>query len=138
MKNMGFNESLENNLKSLEAQEERDPVRVQEQRERAEQERKNRLAAAPFATKLRDGAFTQALLADATRIGFSKRVKVHIAWMDTTLRLEARNLRLELKPTVQGVVAHYSQDGQETDTAPLDLDGDAAVLAESWLARLQP
>ncbi len=134
---MGFSENLENNLKSLEKQEERDPARVAEERARAERDRQQRIAAAPFAEQLRNGPYTQALLGHATRIGFMKRTKVHIVWIDTTLRLEAKNLRLELRPAPNGVAAHSMVDGVETSVQMLDLNGDAAVLAEQWLSRLE-
>jgi hypothetical protein len=133
---MSFSDNLENNLKSLEAQEERDPQAVLRQRERADQERRDRVAAGPYAKQLRDGAFTQGLLAHATRLGFSKRTKVHIAWIETTLRLEAKNLRLELRPTAKGISAHFFEDGQETGQKLVDLESDPSALAHDWLATL--
>lgn len=133
---MSYLDNLENQLKSLERQEERDPARIQEERDRAARERQNRIAAAPFAEQLRNGKFTQDLLAHATRLGFAKRTKVHMSWMDTTLRLEAKHLRLDLKPTAQGVVAHFLSEGAETGTQTVDLNGDAARLAEQWIGAL--
>jgi len=133
---MSYLDNLENQLKSLERQEERDPARIQEERERAARERSKRLAAGPFAEQLRSGKFTQELLGHATRLGFAKRAKVYMTWIDTTLRLEAKQLRLELRPTAEGVVAHFLEDGNETGTDKVDLHGDAAVLAETWIAKL--
>ena len=46
------------------------------------------LAAAPWSEELKKGPFTAELLKQATRIGFSLRMKVNIVWMGTTLRLE--------------------------------------------------
>jgi hypothetical protein len=134
---MSFSDNLENNLKSLEAQEERDPQAVLRQRERANEERQAKVAAGPYAQQLRTSEYTQALLAQATRLGFMKRTKVHIAWIDTTLRLEAKNLRLELRPTPKGISAHFLADGAETQQQMVDLSGDAAVLAQDWLSRLE-
>ncbi len=130
---MGFSENLENNLKSLESREERDPASLAQEKQRRDLEREARLAAGPFAEQLKSGPFTQALLAHATRIGFTKRTKVHITWLDTTLRLDAKHLRLELRPTGAGIVGHYFADGQAMAEAPVDLSGDAETLAQTWL-----
>jgi len=43
----------------------------------------------------------------ATRAGFSRRTKVNFIWLGTTLRLEARGSKLELRPTPQGIVAAF-------------------------------
>ncbi|MCC6361903.1 MAG: hypothetical protein IT165_00170 [Bryobacterales bacterium] len=137
---MGFSENLENNLKSLEAQEERDPAALERERARREEDKKRQSAAAPYVEQLRNGAFTQGLLAQATRIGFGKRTKVHIVWLETpamALRLDARNLRLELRPEPDGVEAHYFTDGVETGREKVDLGGDPAALAGRWLANLE-
>jgi hypothetical protein len=61
------------------------------------------------------------------------RVKVHVAWLGATLRLEARDRRLELRPTAAGIVAAYLENGVETRSEPLDLQGDAAELVRCWL-----
>lgn len=133
---MSYLDNLENQLKSLERQEERDPARILEERERAARERTKRMAAGPYAEQLRNGKFTQELLGHATRLGFAKRAKVHMSWIDTTLRLEAKQLRLELRPTPEGVVAHFLEEGAETATSKVDLNGDPAALAESWIGKL--
>jgi hypothetical protein len=133
---MSFSDNLENNLKSLEAQEERDPEAILRARDRAEQQRQDRLQAAPFAEQLRTGAFTQKLLEHATRIGFSKRAKVYITWLDSTLRMDAKHLRLELRPTGRGIAAHYFENGAEARDEMVDLNSDPAELASRWLAGL--
>ena len=129
---MSFLDNLENNLKSLESSE--------QARDDAERERKSRdnnraavLAAAPHAEALRSGPFTAELLKQATRVGFSLRTKVHVAWLGSTLRLEAREKRLELRPTPEGIVAVYIEDGNEVRTEPVDLNGDAEKLVRNWL-----
>ncbi|MBI3209921.1 MAG: hypothetical protein HYZ37_13625 [Candidatus Solibacter usitatus] len=134
---MSFLDNLENNLKSLESREERDPEQIRRDQERREAERQDRIRAAPFAAELRNGPFTQALLGHATRIGFSKRVKVNITWLDTTLRLDARDLRLELQPDAEGVVARHQLAGEELQSERIELKPDAAAaLAERWLSKL--
>jgi len=53
--------------------------------------------------------------------------------LGSTLRLEARARRLELRPTANGIVAVYLENGQETRTEPLDLSGDPEHLIRQWL-----
>ena len=134
---MSFSDNLENNLKSLEAREERDPAAMLRDRQRGEQERREKQAAVPFAAELRSGPFGRDLLAQATRLGFLKRTKVYIAWIDTTLRLDAKNLRLELRPTSNGVTAHQFDSGIESAHQLIDLQGDPAQLAQNWLSKLE-
>jgi hypothetical protein len=130
---MSFLDNLENNLKSLEnAEQKRDETnRLNRARE---SERAEALAAAPYAEELKKGPFAAEILKQAARIGFSMRTKIHIAWLGTTLRLEARDRRLELRPTANGVMAVYLEDGREARTEPLDLAGDPAELVRAWLA----
>jgi hypothetical protein len=129
---MSFLDNLENNLKSLESQEEGKEAAERSQRAR-ESARAAAQAAAPWAEELKKGPFTADLLKQAARIGFSMRVKVHVAWLGTTLRLEARDRRLELRPTASGVVAAYLEGGVETRSEPLDLKSDAGELVRRWL-----
>jgi hypothetical protein len=129
---MSFLDNLENNLKSLESQEEGKESAARSRRTR-DTERANAQAAAPWAEELKKGAYSAELLKQAARIGFSLRVKVHVAWLGTTLRLEARDRRLELRPTATGVVAVYLENAVETGSRPLDLQGDPAELLRQWL-----
>jgi hypothetical protein len=129
---MSFLDNLENNLKSLESGE--------QARDEAERERKARdtsraanLAVAPHAEALKKGPFTAELLKQATRVGFSLRTKVHVAWLGSNLRLEAREKRLELRPTPTGVVAVYIEDGKEVRTEAVNLNGDAEKFVRNWL-----
>lgn len=48
------------------------------------------------------GAASQVAAPQATRLGFAQRTKVHITWRGTTLRLEARERRLELQRRLKG------------------------------------
>ena len=87
-----------------------------------------------YAEQLKKSPYPAELLTQAARVGFSLRTKVHIAWLGSTLRLEARDKRLELRPTPQGIVAGYIEDGQETRTEACDLNGSAEDLVRRWLA----
>src|SRR6185369_5791547 len=95
---MSFLDNLENNLKSLESAED-----GKEDKERQRRDRETRVAsaqaAAPYADELKKGPYTAELLKQAARVGHSFRLKVHIAWLGSTLRLEARDHRLEFRPT---------------------------------------
>jgi len=127
---MSFLDNLEGNLKNLES---RDEKESQRDHERREAESNAARAAAPYAEQLRDSAFTKELLNHATRLGFANRVKVHITWLGTTLRLEARDKKLELRPTPEGVSAVFVENGREVRTQPVDLRGDPERLAREWL-----
>ena len=129
---MSFLDNLENNLKSLESGEQGkdDAARERKARDSARAEAQ---AAAPHAEALKKGPFTAELLKQASRIGFALRTKVHLAWLGSTLRLEARERRLELRPTVEGVVAVYIEGGQEVRSEPVDLKGDPETLLRRWL-----
>jgi len=129
---MSFLDNLENNLKSLESSQEGKEAAERQARAR-EQQRAEAQTIAPWAEKLKNSPFTAEVLKQASRVGFSMRVKVHIAWLGTTLRLEARERRLELRPTPQGIVAAYLEGQQETRVEPVDLDGNAEELVRGWL-----
>src|SRR3954469_17499543 len=121
---MSFLDNLENNLKSLESREDSSGNAEQQHRAR-ERARAEAQAAAPYAEELKKGPFTAELLKQAARVGFEKRTKVHVAWMGSSLRLEARGQRAELRPGASGVQAVYLDNGQETRTEALDLKGSA-------------
>jgi hypothetical protein len=126
---MSFLDNLENSLKSLESQEDRGS----NDRQKRDAERAAAIAAAPWAEKLKNGPYTQELLKQATRIGFEKRAKVYIAWIGTSLKLEARERKLELRPTPDGVTARFLEEGKETREEALDLGGDPETLVRQWL-----
>ena len=130
---MSFLDNLENNLKSLESSEQgkEDAERAHRTREN---ERAQAQAIAPFADQLKNGPYTAELLKQAARVGFALRTKVHVAWLGKSLRLEARDKRLELRPTANGLVRVYSENGEEIRTEPLDLEGSPEELVRSWLA----
>jgi len=130
---MGFLDNLENDLKSLEGRDEGVEDGARRQRAR-ENERATALAAAGYAGELKKGPYTAELLRQAVRVGHAMRLKVHIAWLGPVLRLEARERRLELRPTPQGVMAVHIENGAETAGEPVDLAGSPEELLKRWLA----
>jgi hypothetical protein len=58
---------------------------------------------------------------------------VRLRWIDSTLCLEARHKRLELRPTADGIRAVYFEDGAESRAEPVDPGGDAEALVRRWL-----
>jgi hypothetical protein len=136
---MGFLDNLENNLKALENQEERDPEKVKRDRDRREADRSAALLRAPHVEALKKSPFTSDLLTQCRTLGnqgvHGQRVLVQFTWIGENLRLDARTKRLELIPTAEGIVAVFSVDGVETAREPVDpQSADAAALARRWLA----
>jgi hypothetical protein len=129
---MSFLDNLENSLKTLETSEEAAEGKLREH-DRRQIERARTLAAAPWAEKLKNGAFTALLLKQATAAGFQLRAKVYISWIGSNLRLEARGRKLELQPTSQGVIAAFSGEGMEPQSQPVNLDGDPESLVKLFL-----
>jgi hypothetical protein len=129
---MSFLDNLENNLKSLETQEERD---VSAHRRR-EAERAEALAAAPFAEELKTSSYTKELMDKAAETGHKLRTKVYMAWLGTTLRLEALGKKLELRPTSTGVQAVFLDGTEEVKSFPVNLKADPTELVNGWAAEL--
>ena len=131
---MSFLDNLENNLKALERQEEKDPEKVRRDQERREADRNAALLRAPHAEALRDSAFTSDLLTHCRTIGHAQRVLVQFTRLGESLRLDAKTKRMELTPTAEGIVAISSQDGVELWRAPVNPEtDDANSLARRWL-----
>ncbi|MCC6585941.1 MAG: hypothetical protein IT168_04410 [Bryobacterales bacterium] len=131
---MSFLDNLENNLKALERAEEADPEQQKRLREARAAERDLAQKLAPLAEALKSGPFTDELLRACRTIGHRMRTMVRVTWIDSTLRLEAREKRLELSPAAEGVVAKYFKDGAEERQESVDLQGNASEFAERWLA----
>jgi hypothetical protein len=129
---MSFLDNLENNLKSLESQEEGKESAERQHRER-EHQRAAAQAVAPFAEQLKKGPFTAELLKQTTRVGHSLRVMVRTTWLGANLRLEARDLKLELRPTPTGIDAVYLEDNREVRTERLNLESSPEQLLRAWL-----
>jgi hypothetical protein len=126
---MSFLDSLENNLKALEGTEQSG---LDEQK-RKDKERRRAAASAPWAERLKNSAFTQSLMQQATRAGFQIRTKVNFVWLGTTLRLEARNHRLELRPAAEGVEAVALKDGVAVGQELIDLTGKPEAILNPWM-----
>jgi len=132
---MSFLDNLENNLKSLESHEEGKGDAGRQRRARDNQ-RAVAMAAADYAEALKKGPFTEQLLVQASRLGHAMRTKVYCSWLGTTLRLEARGRRLELRPTAAGVVAAYLENGREIRTDPVSLNSNPEPFLRAWLAAI--
>src|SRR5579875_402033 len=126
---MGFLDNLEDSLKSLESQEERNPAA---EKRRGEEQARAR-AAAPWAEQLKSSPFTQELFEKAALTGHRLRTKIYMSWLEATLRLEARGRRLDLEPTPDGIVAHFIEPDGETSRKNVDLNGNPEDLLRSWL-----
>lgn len=131
---MSFLDNLENNLKALESREEKDPAKQKEEQARREADRQAALAAAPVAEALKSGPFTEKLLTACRLIGHQQRTMVRFTWLESTLRLEAKERRLDLKPTAHGVEATFFVGGDKTDSQLLTLAEDPEALAQKWLS----
>jgi hypothetical protein len=131
---MGFLDNLENSLKSLESRDERDPNEAQ----RRQHDRARNLAAGPWATELKNSDYTKSLFEKAAIAGHRLRSKIYMAWLDSTLRLEARGRVLHLKPTAEGIVAEYTDSEDQPKVERVDLSSDPDELLERWLRSEQP
>jgi len=135
--NMSFLDNLENNLKSLESREDGKEQSGRD-RTRRDAQRASAVASAQYAEQLRKGPYTAELLRQITRLGFAARTKVHLTWIGTTLRLEARERRLELRPTPSGILAVFLADRAESRKEPVDLASNPEALAQAFMAWLPP
>ena len=129
---MSFLDNLENNLKALENAEQGGV----DESKRREADRARSLASAPWAEKLKASSFVPAIMQQSARAGFSRRTKINIMWIGTTLRLEARGQRLELRPTPKGVTAVFLTGINENSQEAVDLNADPAPLLEKLLVIL--
>lgn len=104
---------------------------------RRDSDKARAIAAAPWAEKLKNGDFVKNLMGLATRAGYSRRLKVHLLWNDTTFRLEAGARRLELRPQKDGVAAVHVEIGpdglRETGRELLNLRGNPQTVLDRWL-----
>ena len=129
---MSFLDNLENNLKALEGREEGGL----DASGRREEERRRALAAAPWAEKLKASPWSRTLMQQVTKAGFQRRIRVSLVWLDTTLRLEARASRLDLRPQPHGIEAVFLRGREEVGRHAIDLGGDPQALVEEWMAML--
>lgn len=130
---MSFLDSLENNLKAMESRLEGDIEQARLDQEARRKAAEAERAAAPYSEALRNGPFTQNLLRHCRTIGHGMRTLVRITWIEGVLRLEAKEKRLQLAPTAEGIRATYQDGGEVTGTGVVDLSGDPEKLARQWL-----
>src|SRR5580698_9862916 len=126
---MSFLDNLENDLKALESRDEGGL----DQNGRRDRERELAIAAAPWVERLKREPFAQTLMQQATIAGRQRRIKVNLMWIGTTLRLEARGHRLELRPGAKGVAAVFLRAAEETRQEPVDLSGNPEKLVTEWM-----
>jgi hypothetical protein len=126
---MSFLDNLENSLKAMEERDQGGP----EDRRQRDLDRAAAIEAAPWAEKLKSGPWTQELLKQAARVGHERRMKVFIAWLGTSLKLEAREHKVELRPTPSGIEAVYRRPGEEERRVPVNLEGSAEQWIREWL-----
>jgi len=133
---MSYLDNLENNLKALEKQDERDPEKLHREHERREAERTAALLRAPHVEALKKSPFTLELLSQCRAIGHGQRVLVQFTWLGEMLRLDAKAKRMELRPTPEGIIAVFSVAGEERERANIDPQiDDPASLARRWLVK---
>jgi hypothetical protein len=122
---MSFLDNLENNLKALESTES-DGL---EDQKRREANKRDAIAAAPWAEKLKSSPWVAKFMRDLTRAGFSRRTKINFAWIDRVLRAEAVDERLEIIPTPKGIDAAWADR-----RIPVDLADEPDKLIQEWLS----
>jgi hypothetical protein len=131
---MSFLDNLENDLKALENREEKDPEKVRREQQRREADRTAALLRAPHAEALRTSPFTSELLTQCRAIGHGLRVLVQFTWLGESLRLDAKEKRMNLTPTADGITAVRYLNGEETGREIIDPKADdAAAFARRWL-----
>jgi|SRR6185312_1608654 len=130
---MSFLDNLENNLKALESREDGGA----DDSRRRELDKKQALAAAPWAERLKKEPFAQSLMQQATVAARPIRTKINLVWIGTTLRLEARGHRLELRPNAKGISAVFLNGSGEAREHPVDLASDAKKLVSEWIPLLE-
>lgn len=126
---MDFLDNLENSLKNLEQQQERDPNAAARQMEA----RRKAAEIAPWADALKTSDYVQKLFEKAALAGHRLRSKIYIAWLENTLRLEVKGRSCEIRPTPDGIQYEFVSPDGRTVTEPLDLSSDPDVLLSAWL-----
>jgi hypothetical protein len=126
---MDFLDNLENSLKNFEQQQERDSDAVARQMEA----RRRAGEIAPWADALKKSAYVQSLFEKAAVAGHRLRSKIYIAWLENTLRLEAKGRWCEIRPTSTGIQYEFVSPEGGTVTEALDLSSDPDLLLARWL-----
>ncbi|MFN7919254.1 MAG: hypothetical protein U0Q16_04105 [Bryobacteraceae bacterium] len=131
---MSFLDNLENSVKAMESRTEVDPEEVRRERASRKKAIEDARAAEPFAEALKTGAFGQGLLKHARAVGHSMRMLVRFTWLDSTLRLEAKERRVDLTPTPKGIEAVFHEDDAETAREMVDVKADPEKFVRRWLS----
>ena len=130
---MSFLDNLENSLKALESRDEADPEKRQREQAQREAARDAALRTAPNVERLKTSEYTACLLTACRTEGHRLRRLVRFTWLESTLRLETQDKRLDLEATPEGVTATSYVAGEVQHTEPVDFSGDPAILARRWL-----
>jgi hypothetical protein len=130
---MSFLDNLEDSVKAAEGRDEGGTDNTA----RRDAERNAARASAGSAERLKRDPWTQKLMQQATQAGYQRRMKVNLAWIGTTLRLEWRGQRLELRPTPQGINAVFGRGLDDLEIEKADLDANPAALISKWMAILE-
>lgn len=131
---MSFLDNLENSVKAMESRTEVDLEEVRRERSSRQLAIEARRAAEPYAEALKTGAFGQGLMKHARAVGHSMRMLVRFTWLDSTLRLEAKERQVDLNPTPKGLEAVYYEDGAETGRGMVDVKSDPEAFVRNWLS----
>lgn len=131
---MSFLDNLENSLKALEGLDEADPEKKRREQAQREAARQAALLTAPNADRLKTSEFTAQLLTACRIEGHRLRQLVRFTWLDSMLRLDAPEKRMELAATPAGVTATFWVDGEVRHSEQVDFAGDPADLARRWLS----
>lgn len=132
-KRMSFLDNLENNLKTLESRDEKDPETLRRERAARDARKEETRRTAPHADALKNSSFPGELLTACRTIAHGRRLLVRPVWIDSTFRLEAGGQKLELRPTPEGVRTVFIENGEEKRSDAADLSENPEVLARRWL-----
>jgi hypothetical protein len=130
---MSFLDNLENNLKALESREQGGL----DEGDKRENAKKRALAEKPWADRLQKDPWTATLMQRVTRAGYERRTKVHLIWVGTTLRMEARGLRLELRPRPDGITAVFLRGAEPVRQERIDMTVDPEKLIAEWIVAVE-
>lgn len=61
------------------------------------------------------------------------RSRIQVVWLETALKLEFKEHRLELRATADGILVVSVRNGKEEKVAPADLNANGSELVQDWL-----
>jgi hypothetical protein len=56
-----------------------------------------------------------------------------MSWLEDVLTLQAKERKLQLRPTPDGIIAAFIEADREEAVRPMDLNEDPAALIDEWL-----